>query len=85
DYHYWEPILKDKCCQHPTKHLLLCYCLLNTCWPTYAGSRTNKKKEIFKSHKKYSFHIVENNTSVSNLGKEFSRSRCYIKTLIYKK
>lgn len=54
-------------------------------WPTYAGSRTNKKKEIFKSHKKYSFHIVENNTSVSNLGKEFSRSRCYIKTLIYKK
>ncbi|PHZ53479.1 hypothetical protein CK479_24305, partial [Enterobacter hormaechei] len=53
DYHYWEPILKDKCCQHPTKHLLLCYCLLNTCWPTYAGSRTNKKKEIFKSHKKY--------------------------------
>ena len=78
DYHYWEPILKDKCCQHPTKHLLLCYCLLNTCWPTYAGSRTNKKKEIFKSHKEYSFHMAENNTSVSNLGREFNRSRALL-------
>ncbi len=31
---------------------------------------TNKKKEIFKSHQMH--HTFENNTSVSNLGKEFS-------------
>nr|WP_233171235.1 TnsD family Tn7-like transposition protein [Enterobacter hormaechei] len=29
--------------------------------------------------------MAGNNTSVSNLGREFNRSRCYIKTLIYKK
>ena len=85
DYHYWESILKDKSCQHPTKHLFLCYCLLNTCWPTYKESLTKKKKRIFNGHKECTFHMTEKNKSVSDLGRGLSRSRCYIKTLIYKK
>lgn len=85
DYYYWEFIFKDKCCQYFIKYFLFCYCLLNICWLMYVGSCINKKKEIFKSYKKYSFYIVENNISVSNFGKEFSCSRCYIKIFIYKK
>jgi hypothetical protein len=58
--------------------------LLNTCWPTYAGSRPNKKKEIFKSHKEYSFHMAENNTSVSNLGENLIAADVTLKHLFIK-
>lgn len=85
DYHYWSALWHDSGAQHPSKHLLLCYCLtlLSVC---------NDKDS--KNHKKIPENaelllcidrLYNERCSFSEISRLTGKSRCFIKSEIYKR
>ncbi|EHP8242395.1 TniQ family protein, partial [Escherichia coli] len=85
DYHYWEPLLRNQSCQHPTKHLLLCYCLLRITWPVHADIHKKSKSIAFDDDTAQFCLLSEKHNSINSLAKELNKSRCFIKGVIHKK
>ncbi|WP_252404046.1 TnsD family Tn7-like transposition protein [Escherichia coli] len=82
-HYYWEPLLRKQSCQHPIKHLLLCYCLLRTSWPLHVDKKS--KSIIIDGNTTQICLLNENHNNVNALAKELNKSRCFIKGIIYKK
>ncbi|MFB0713727.1 TnsD family Tn7-like transposition protein [Buttiauxella noackiae] len=85
DYHYWSTLLHDSGAQHPSKHLLLCYCLtvLSAC----NDKACTKHKKIPENNELLLFidRLYNEKCSFSEISRLTGKSRCFIKSVIYKR
>ncbi|WP_162383691.1 TnsD family Tn7-like transposition protein [Citrobacter sp. NCU1] len=85
DYHYWGTLLHDSGAQHPSKHLLLCYCLTVLSAWNYKASQKNKKTTENGELLLCIDRLYNEGRSFSEISRLTGKSRCFIKSEIYKR
>lgn len=83
DYKYISPLLKDRVCQHPFKHLLLSFFLNNT----DALDADGKSKLVHTSTVKTDLEsrcrtLLASGLSMNEVSLRLGKSRCYVKAIV---